>query len=74
MTFEAQNALLKVLEEPPKSSLIILISDKPSLLFKTVLSRCKALKFAALRRQQLKKIFREDYLLDENTAHFLAFF
>lgn len=74
LTAEASNALLKVLEEPPKSSLIILISDKPNLFFKTVLSRCKTLKFTALRRQQLKKIFRDDYLLDENTAHFLAFF
>ncbi len=74
LTAEASNALLKVLEEPPKNSLIILVSDKPGLLFKTVLSRCKILKFSALRRAQLKRLFRDDYRLDENTAHFLAYF
>jgi len=74
MTAEAQNALLKILEEPAKDSLIILVTDKPNLLFKTVLSRCKVLKFSPLRRQQLKRIFRDDYALDENTAHYLAYF
>ena len=74
LTAEAANALLKVLEEPPKDSLIILISDKPALLFKTILSRCKVLKFAPLERERLKDIFREESGLEENTAHFLAYF
>lgn len=74
LTAEAAGALLKVLEEPAKNSLIILISDKPGLLFKTVLSRCKILKFSGLRRQQLKRLFRDDYHLDEVSAHFLAYF
>lgn len=41
LTAESQNALLKILEEPPNNTVIILtISDKNSLL-PTVLSRCK---------------------------------
>jgi len=73
-TVEAQGAVLKILEEPPKGSLIILISDKPALLFKTVISRCKILKFFPLKRAELKEVFKKDYGLDNNAAHFLAYF
>ena len=74
LTAEAQGAILKTLEEPPAGSLIILISDKPALLFKTIISRCKILKFLPLKREELKEIFKRDYSLDNNTAHFLAYF
>ena len=74
LTTEAQGAILKILEEPPRGSLIILISDKPALLLKTIISRCRILKFLPLKRTELKEIFRKDYGLDNNTAHFLAYF
>jgi len=74
LTPEAANCLLKVLEEPPKASLIILITDKPGLLFKTIVSRCKIVKFKANDREGLKKALREDYGLDNSFAHFLAYF
>lgn len=74
LTPAASNALLKILEEPPKDSLIILISDKPTLLFKTIISRCKVLKFSSLNRIRLKEIFKKDFALNDNTAHFLAYF
>ncbi len=74
LTSEAGNCLLKILEEPPKKSLIILISDKPNLLFKTIISRCKVIKFSALKRDALEDILRKDYLLESRFAHFLAYF
>lgn len=74
LTAEAANSLLKILEEPPKKSLIILISDKPNLLFKTVTSRCKILKFLPLGREALEGVLRKDYQLDAALAHFLAYF
>ncbi len=74
LTADASNALLKILEEPTKSSLIILVSDKPSLLFKTIISRCKVLKFLPLQRAKLKQILKNDYGLDDGRAHFLAYF
>lgn len=43
MTVQAQNALLKVLEEPPDNSSILLLSENLSLLA-TVLSRCRIVK------------------------------
>jgi len=74
LTSEAANCLLKVLEEPPKFSLIILITDKPNLLFKTVLSRCKVIKFSALKREELSKALNSDYGLESGFAHFLSYF
>lgn len=44
----AQNALLKVLEEPPSSSLFLLVTAWPDLLLPTVRSRCPQLRFRPL--------------------------
>jgi DNA polymerase-3 subunit delta' len=74
MTAEAANCLLKTLEEPPENSLIILVTAKPSLLFKTVISRCRLIKFYPLQRQSLADILVNDYGLTQHPARFLAFF
>jgi DNA polymerase-3 subunit delta' len=44
----AQNALLKTLEEPPPSSVFLLVADRPDTLLPTVRSRCPRLQFRAL--------------------------
>src|SRR3989344_3958708 len=46
MGVEAANAMLKVLEEPPAHSLIILISANPQALLPTIYSRCVDIQFA----------------------------
>ena len=74
LTAEASNALLKILEEPPPESLIILISSKMALLFKTIISRCKMMKFYPLQRTKLEEILKKDFHLEDNPAHFLAYF
>lgn len=74
LTAEAANSLLKILEEPPASSLIILITDKPALIFKTIISRCKVLKFSPIRRLDLQEILKKEHGLDNGMAHFLAYF
>jgi DNA polymerase-3 subunit delta' len=45
---QAQNALLKTLEEPTPSSVFILLSARPDMLLPTVLSRCPQLRFRPL--------------------------
>ncbi len=74
LTPEAANALLKVLEEPARDSLIILVTAKPNLLFKTIISRCQVIKFYPLKRQELEEILSREYHLDKMGAHFLAYF
>jgi DNA polymerase-3 subunit delta' len=45
MVSAAQNALLKVLEEPPSSTVFILLTARPDMLLPTVQSRCQRLRF-----------------------------
>lgn len=47
MNHNAANALLKVLEEPPGNSLLLLVTDRPQLLLPTVRSRCRNLSVAS---------------------------
>jgi DNA polymerase-3 subunit delta' len=48
MNADAQNALLKTLEEPQGRTLIILLSDQPEALLPTIRSRCQIVRFALL--------------------------
>lgn len=74
MTREAANALLKVLEEPPAESVIILISDKKELLLPTVVSRCCEVRFGLLPIHQAKDIVMENAEIDEEEALFLSYY
>ncbi len=47
MNRNAANALLKVLEEPPKRAVLLLISDNPGRLLPTIRSRCRMLRSEA---------------------------
>ena len=52
---EGQNALLKVLEEPPSYGVFLLLSDNPEKLLPTVRSRCTELKLNALPAGLLRR-------------------
>ena len=53
MTEEAQNCLLKTLEEPPEFITIILISSNENLLLNTIKSRCMKMKFNNIPNKDL---------------------
>lgn len=55
MTKEAQNCLLKTLEEPPEFTVIILISSNENLLLNTIKSRCMIVNFKNIKDDELKK-------------------
>jgi DNA polymerase-3 subunit delta' len=59
MSDPAANSLLKVLEEPPPYSHLILVTVSPFLLFPTILSRCQTLAFSAIGREEIEKILLE---------------
>jgi DNA polymerase III subunit delta' len=50
---QAQNALLKTLEEPPPSSVFILVTARPDVLLATVRSRCPQLRFRPLAAEDI---------------------
>ena len=59
MNAQAQNALLKTLEEPAGRTLIILLTDQPGSLLQTIRSRCQFVRFAPLDEQQVGSKLRE---------------
>jgi len=74
MTVEASNALLKILEEPPGNSVLILATNKKELLLETVISRCSEVRFHSLSMEDTKNIVMEDSDIAEDKAYFLAYF
>lgn len=58
MTKEAQNCLLKTLEEPPYYITIILIVSNEADIISTIKSRCTKIVFRGNRAKSIKSIFR----------------
>ena len=54
MTKEAQNCLLKTLEEPPQYLVIILITENESSILTTIKSRCTKISFIPIEKEILK--------------------
>ena len=61
MGIPGQNALLKVLEEPPSYGVFLLLTDNPEKLLPTVRSRCVELKLRALPEALLQKQLRREF-------------
>ena len=61
MGIPGQNALLKVLEEPPAYGVFILLTDNPEKLLPTVRSRCTELTLTALSPQLLHQQLQRDF-------------
>ncbi len=72
MDITAQDALLKTLEEPPRNTLIILISHRPEALRETVLSRCQRLVFDPLDESLLREELESRGLSAERAEFFAA--
>ena len=60
MTVQAQNALLKTIEEPPAYAVILLLTENQDILLPTILSRCVQLKLKPLKDEVIKA-----YLMDK---------
>ncbi len=59
-TEEAQNKLLKVLEEPPKNVFFILSAKSEEKVLPTIKSRCDKIKIKPLSKEEIQKICRDD--------------
>lgn len=71
MTKEAQNSLLKTLEEPPEYVVIILITENENLLLNTIKSRCSKVKFNPLTNIEITKILKEKCDFEEVSENIL---
>lgn len=57
MTKEAQNSLLKTLEEPPEYVIMLLITNNENLLLNTIKSRCIKIQFNKLSDEEIQEYF-----------------
>lgn len=62
---EAQNALLKTIEEPPQRTHLLLVTDAPSDLLDTVRSRCQRVDFTSLGDDQLRQALSDADVPDD---------
>ena len=60
MTVQAQNALLKTIEEPPAYAVILLLVSNEGALLPTISSRCVTLNFKPVRDEVIKKYLMEE--------------
>ena len=58
---EGQNALLKILEEPPEYGVFILLTDNPEKLLPTVRSRCTELSLLALPESVMRQALKAEF-------------
>ena len=73
MTKEAQNCLLKTLEEPPEFVVIILISSNDNLILNTIKSRCMTVKFDNIDKNLIKKYIDENLEYGELSEDLLEY-
>ena len=76
MNRHAANALLKVMEEPPKQTVMLLVSHNPGQLLPTIRSRCRTMKMTLPDRAHFGDIIRVSNPTMENEAidrlHYLS--
>jgi DNA polymerase-3 subunit delta' len=72
LTAQAQDALLKTLEEPPSTTILVLITAYPDTLLPTVQSRCRRLRFGLLSRADVVRVLVEQGGVDPSAARTIA--
>ena len=74
MTQEAQNCLLKTLEEPPEYSTIILIGSNENAFLNTIKSRCMKLTFQPIVPEEIKQYMEKTYGMNNINENMLEAF
>ena len=72
LTEQAQDALLKTLEEPPPSATLILVTAYPDSLRPTIQSRCRRLRFGPLVEDDVVRVLVERAGVEATKARLLA--
>ena len=72
LTKEAQNAILKTIEEPPSYVIIILLSDNMEVFLDTIKSRCVKLNMEYIKDDAILKYLKNKYSIDDDFLYSLA--
>lgn len=74
MTVQAQNALLKTIEEPPEYAIIILLTTNADMFLPTILSRCVLLNIRPVKEETIKNQLMSEYGISNYEANVAAVF
>lgn len=74
MTVQAQNALLKTLEEPPEYAVILILTDNVNALLPTILSRCVVLNMKPVKDARIKEYLMENMEIPDYKANICVAF
>ena len=72
MTAQAQNSLLKTLEEPPENTYIILVTEHPETLLTTVISRCRPIRLKAWSDEYILKVLSQEGIRGSHAEECMA--
>lgn len=68
MNQQAQNALLKTIEEPPAYAIILLLTTNADSFLQTILSRCITLNLKAVKEDKIKEYLMKHYQIPDYQA------
>lgn len=74
LSVQAQNALLKTLEEPPEYAIVILITNNLSSILETIQSRCIMLQTKPVEKDLIKAYLMSEYQIPDYQAELSAIF
>ena len=72
MNQQSANKMLKLLEEPPRQTLFLLVSEHPELLLETIRSRTQRIDFKKIATEDIEQALIERRALEPNMAHRIA--
>ncbi|PIE98141.1 MAG: DNA polymerase III subunit delta', partial [Polaribacter sp.] len=73
MNETASNKLLKLIEEPPEKTILLLITENEEQIIKTITSRCQAIHFNRLGEEVIEKSLIENEQIEQNQAKQIAY-
>lgn len=74
MNQQAQNALLKTIEEPPAYAIILILTTNADSFLQTILSRCITLNLKAVKEDKIKEYLMKHYQIPDYQADICAAF
>lgn len=74
LTVQAQNALLKTIEEPPAYGIVILLTTNADIFLQTILSRCVRLDFKPVSDELVRKYLKDHYEVTDYEVRFAIAF
>lgn len=74
MTAQAQNALLKTIEEPPEYAIFLLLTANKDALLQTILSRCVVLNLRPVNTRLIREFLLQNFEMSEYDANVCSAF